>query len=110
MQEAQKNAEARQEALKQQKAGRSGGNSKAGNGGADVAVSSDDVIDVEATASSRPARKGTSYQDRVNAASKFGAKPDPSLATAANGAGQPGVDPNPHSKASKKARRKNTTS
>jgi len=110
MQEAQKNAEARQEALKQQKAGKTGAGSKAGNGGIDVAVSSDDVIDVEATTSSRPTRKGTSYQDRVNAASKFGAKPDPSLATAANGAGQPGVDPNPHSKASKKARRKNTTS
>ncbi|MEJ7901195.1 MAG: YidC/Oxa1 family membrane protein insertase [Thermomicrobiales bacterium] len=110
MQEAQKNAEARQEALKQQKAGKSGANAKGGNGGADVAVSSDDVIDVEATASSRPARKGTSYQDRVNAATKFGAKPDPSLATAANGASQAAGDPNPNSKASKKARRKNLAS
>jgi YidC/Oxa1 family membrane protein insertase len=71
MQEAQKNAEARQEALKQQKSGK-GAASKAvvsgdGNG--------DEVIDVETSASSaRPARKGTSYQDRVDAATKFGAQ------------------------------------
>ncbi len=105
MQEAQKNAEARQEALKQQKAGKTGAN---GTAGANDAVSSDDVIDVDAAPSVRPNRKGTSYQDRVNAASKFGAKPVASTA-AANGAG-PGGDPNPNSKASKKARRKSTTS
>ncbi|MBA2469885.1 MAG: membrane protein insertase YidC [Chloroflexia bacterium] len=105
MQEAQKNAEARQEALKQQKAGKTGAN---GTAGANVAVSSDDAIDVDAAPSARPNRKGTSYQDRVNAASKFGAKPVASTATA-NGAG-PGGDPNPNSKASKKARRKSGTS
>ncbi|MDQ3443746.1 MAG: YidC/Oxa1 family membrane protein insertase [Chloroflexota bacterium] len=110
MQEAQKNAETRQEALKQQKAGKNGAGGKAGNDGGSVGVSSDEVIDVEATASSRPTRKGTSYQDRVNAATKFGAKPDPSLATATNGSVQPGADPNRNSKASKKARRKGATS
>ncbi len=110
MQEAQKNAEARQEALKQQKAGRAGATGKAGANGSSVAVSSDDAIEADGVAASaRPARKGTSYQDRVNAASKFGAKPDPSLATA-NGARRTGVDPNPNSKASKKARRKGAAS
>jgi YidC/Oxa1 family membrane protein insertase len=99
MQEAQKNAEARQETIKQQKSGKGGASgSKASD---KVAVSSDDVIDVEATAApAKPNRGGTSYQDRVNAATKFGAKPPP----ASNGA-TPGTDPNPNSKAAKKARR-----
>ena len=93
MQEAQKNAEVRQETLKQQKSGKGGASTgKASDG---VAVSSDDVIDVPST----PKRSGTSYQDRVDAASKFGAKP------ATNGATPPGADPNPNSKASKKAKR-----
>jgi YidC/Oxa1 family membrane protein insertase len=98
MQEAQQNAEARQQAVKDQKSGK-GGSAK----GSSKAVTSDadgDVIEAEATV--KPARKGTSYQDRVDAATKFKAKPTGSTG---NGVTPAGGDPNPNSKASKKARR-----
>jgi YidC/Oxa1 family membrane protein insertase len=101
MQEAQKNAEARQETLKQQKSGKGGSTSKASD---KVAVSSDDVIDVESTAAPATPKRGTSYQDRVNAASRSGSKSASQNGAASNGA-TPGSDPNPNSKAAKKARR-----
>jgi hypothetical protein len=102
MREAQQNAEARQQAMKQQKSG------KAGTATAQdkTVVSGDEVIDVTESAPA-PARKGTSYQDRVDAATRFGAKP---ATAASNGATVPGTDPNPNSKASKKARRKGASS
>jgi len=101
MQEAQTNAETRQAALKQQKAG-------GGKGGATTtqAAAPDDGEAIEAESTVKPARKGSSYQDRVDAASKFKGKSTAST----NGSAQPGRDPNPNSKASKKARRKSATS
>jgi len=101
MQDAQKSAEARQETLRQQKAGGRG----ASTNGKTVGSGNDDVIEAE-TSSATPARKGSSYQDRVDAATKFKAKATAST----NGSAQPGRDPNPNSKAAKKARRKRATS
>src|SRR5690606_31777630 len=102
MQEAQQNAEARQQAMKEQKGGGKGGSSKASASKAVTTDSDGDVIDVESTP--KPAPRGTSYQDRVDAATKFKAKPG-ATATTGNGATPAGSDPNPNSKASKKARR-----
>lgn len=100
MQEAQQNAEQRQQSMKEQKSGGKGGSSKAGASKAVTTDADGDVIEAEATV--KPARKGTSYQDRVDAATKFKAKP---ATQATNGVTPPGSDPNPNSKASKKARR-----
>jgi hypothetical protein len=102
MQEAQKNADTRQEALKEQRAAKSG----KGGSTSSKAVTSDangEVIDVE----TRPVKRGTSYQDRVDAATKFSTRVE---AEALDGSVAAGADPNPNSKASKKARRaKGTT-
>jgi len=89
MQAAQETANARQQEMAEQKAARSGKTSTTAANGAGA---------METPA--KPNRKGTSYQDRVDAASRSKAK--------ASGAtqGTPGADPNPNSKASKKAARR----
>jgi YidC/Oxa1 family membrane protein insertase len=100
MQDAQKNAEARQEAMKQQR-------QEAGGKGKATATASSENGAADPAAAPAPSRKGTSYQDRVDAAARYSGKP--SKAAASNGA-PPGSDPNPNSKASRKARRKDTAS
>jgi hypothetical protein len=86
--------------MKQQRQEASGKGSKttaassSGNGAAD-----------DEAATPAPSRKGTSYQDRVDAAARYSGKP--SKAAAGNGVPL-GTDPNPNSKASRKARRKST--
>jgi len=97
MREAQATAEARQNQARQKQAARGGSQPAPGNRAA--TQPSTDPIDVE----TRPARKGTSYQDRVNAATRNRSRQP---VTSANGT-RTGVDPNPNSKASKKARRRN---
>ncbi len=84
MQQAQETANARQAEVQAQKATRNSGKSTTST-------------TAEAPKSDR---KGTSYQDRVNAATKSKVKPTSSSPT------QPGADPNPNSKASKKAARR----
>lgn len=100
MKEAQVKAEERQKELQAQKSGKGGASAKSSAAPATAAATAGDsgeVIDVE----SKPARKGTSYQDRVDAASRNRSKPSTSGV-------KTGVDPNPNSKAAKKARRKSS--
>jgi YidC/Oxa1 family membrane protein insertase len=89
MQAAQETANARQQEMAAQKAAKSGKP-------APSASSNGDVIET----TSKSDRKGTSYQDRVDAASKSKVKATSSAQVA------PGGDPNPNSKASKKAARR----
>jgi YidC/Oxa1 family membrane protein insertase len=98
MQEAQKNAEARQQQATQQR------KDKASNGKSDsaTAAAGDNGTSDEAPAAKR---KGTSYQDRVDAAAKYGG----AASAPANGVAA-GADPNPNSKASRKAKRKTASS
>ena len=105
MQEAQKNAEARQEAMKQQRGEASGKGGTGKSTAPATAPSENGAADPVATPA--PSRKGTSYQDRVDAAARYSGKP--SKAAASNGV-PPGSDPNPNSKASRKARRKDAAS
>ncbi|HYI23926.1 MAG TPA: YidC/Oxa1 family membrane protein insertase [Thermomicrobiales bacterium] len=93
MQEAQKNAETRQQEAAQQRKERSGGK------GASAVAEDADIVEAP------PARKGTSYQDRVDAAAKFSGN----ASKPANGTPS-GADPNPNSKASRKAKRSTPTS
>jgi hypothetical protein len=88
MQAAQETANARQQEMAAQKAAKSGKPASASSNG--------DVIET----TSKSDRKGTSYQDRVDAAtrSKVKATSSPQVAQ--------GADPNPNSKASKKAARR----
>jgi len=89
MQAAQETANSRQQEMAAQKAAKSGKS----------APSSPTNGDVIETTSKTSNRKGTSYQDRVEAASRSKAKAASSSQVA------PGADPNPNSKASKKAAR-----
>jgi YidC/Oxa1 family membrane protein insertase len=105
MRDAQKNAEARQEALQEQRAAKSGtrttkGGAKPQAAAATTGGDGDGAIEVE----SRPARKGSSYQQRVDAAARNRAR------TSSNGSTPPGTDPNPNSKASRKAKRRRPAS
>jgi YidC/Oxa1 family membrane protein insertase len=85
MQQAQETANARQQEVAEQRAARTGkGTSAAGSNGSAEAA--------------KPNRRGTSYQDRVDAAMRGKAK--------TSSATPPGGDPNPNSKASKKAARR----
>ncbi len=93
MQDAQQKAEARQQDAKKPRQ-----ESPPTGKGSDVAVVDGNGASDEPAV---PKRKGTSYQDRVDAAAKFNGTPSAS----ANGATS-GADPNPNSKASRKAKRK----
>ena len=95
MREAQTNAESRQQQAREKQSNRGGTEMPSRTRASTKTTTADDAIEVE----TKPARKGTSYQDRVNAASRNRTRPT-STATA------PGADPNPNSKASKKARRR----
>ncbi len=90
MQQAQETANARQAEMAEQKAARSTSSKS-------TATSSSSTSDAPKTE-----RKGTSYQDRVDAATKSKVKATSSSST------KPGADPNPNSKASKKAARRAT--
>ena len=84
MQQAQETANARQADMAEQKAARNSSSKSTNGSGADAPKTD---------------RKGTSYQDRVDAASKSKVKATSSYT-------KPGTDPNPNSKASKKAARR----
>ncbi len=114
MAEAQENAAARQEQANQQRRQRG-----ASSRGASARVNDDVVIESgdtdETVPASKPKRSSTSYQDRVNAATKFGAKatqPAQAAPVAANGRmpgnGRPA--PRPGASTSRKAKRKRTAS
>ena len=88
MAEAQENAQARQEALRQQREGKATGGAKAsGNRTRTTPTATDgDVIETTggAPSSGKPGRKSSSYQDRVDAATKFGAKTTRSSSASGN--------------------------
>jgi YidC/Oxa1 family membrane protein insertase len=90
MAEAQENAQARQEALREQREGKAsaGGAKTSGTRSRTTTTATDgDVIETTGGASpnGKAGRKSSSYQDRVDAATKFGAKTTRS-GSASNGA------------------------
>jgi len=101
MAEAQENAQARQDTLREQRAGKAGTPSGARSRTTTAASAMDgtDAEAIETTASDtssnrKSGRNSSSYQDRVDAATKFGAKTTRSANVVANGAGN-GTGPTP---------------
>ncbi|MBA2246866.1 MAG: YidC/Oxa1 family membrane protein insertase [Chloroflexia bacterium] len=92
MAEAQENAQARQETLREQREGKSGGATGKGSGTRSrttTTATDGDVIETTGgtTSNAKPGRKSSSYQDRVDAATKFGAKTTRSGSASSNGNG-----------------------
>ena len=91
MAEAQENAQARQETLREQREGKGGGTGKASGTRSRTSSGSTDGDVIETTggtaSNAKAGRKSSSYQDRVDAATKFGAKTTRASSGSGNGNG-----------------------